>query len=123
MTVCVTSGDCCEGYCYKGICRIPPTASLFLTNLFGKINSQIGCAGLIEECSPSETNCISLCSGLSLLLVAVSAGFGAYSWRRFGHPVAGMVAAFTPIVLGMLTYPFIGIIMSVVLISLLVSKS
>jgi len=83
----------------------------------------MGCAGLIEECAPGETNCISLCNGLSFLLMIVAGGFGAYSWKLFKHPVAGLLAAFTPVAIGLMTYPFIGIILGIVLFTVLLSKS
>jgi hypothetical protein len=83
----------------------------------------MGCAGLVEECSPGEDTCISVCNGLSLMLIVVSGGFGAYTWRSYKHPVAGMVAAFTPVITGLGTYPFVGIIIGIVMFALLISKN
>jgi len=120
---CVTSGECCTGYCEKGICRNPPQISLFITEALGrKITSQFGCTGLIEECDPSETQCISICNGLTSVLALVSVGFGGFVWRSFRHPVPGLVAAFMPIFIGILTYPFVGIVIGVVMLGLLLVK-
>ena len=102
---------------------MPPVTSLFLSGAFSRgLTSQMGCAGLVEECSPGEGTCISLCNGLSFLLVLVAGGFGAYSWKSYNHPVAGLVAAFAPVLTGLGTYPFVGIIFGIIMFSLLVSK-
>jgi hypothetical protein len=91
-------------------------------SLFNSLENFQGCAGLIEECSPDEKRCISVCNGLSGLLLLVSVGFGAYSWRRFNHPVAGIAAAFAPILIGLAIYPFVGIISGILLFALFIYK-
>ncbi|MCX8202258.1 MAG: hypothetical protein N3G74_00380 [Candidatus Micrarchaeota archaeon] len=119
-SVCTTTADCCSGYCENGKCSSAPYQKL---SLFSSLTSQnLGCAGLIEECSPGEKTCISLCNGISLLLVLVAGSFGAFTWTRFKHPVAGLVAAFVPIVIGLAFYPFVGIVSGIILFSLLVYK-
>ncbi|MEM3543800.1 MAG: hypothetical protein QXF07_02145 [Candidatus Micrarchaeia archaeon] len=59
---------------------------------------------------------------MSLLLVLVAGSFGAFTWTRFKHPVAGLLAAFTPILIGVALYPFLGIISGIILFSLLIYK-
>ncbi|MEM3770791.1 MAG: hypothetical protein QXW80_00470, partial [Candidatus Micrarchaeia archaeon] len=119
-SACTTTADCCSGYCENGKCSSAPTQKL---SLFSALTSpNLGCAGLIEECSPDEKTCISLCNGMSLLLVLVAGSFGAFTWTRFKHPVAGLVAAFTPILIGVALYPFLGIISGILLFSLLIYK-
>ncbi len=119
-SACTTTADCCSGYCENGKCSSAPTQKL---SLFSALTSpNLGCAGLIEECSPDEKTCISLCNGMSLLLVLVAGSFGAFTWTRFKHPVAGLVAAFTPILIGVALYPFLGIVSGIILFSLLIYK-
>lgn len=120
---CVTSGECCTGYCEKGVCRDPPKMSLFITEALNKpITSQFACSGLIEECDPSETNCISICNGLTGLLALVSLGFGFFIWREFKHPVPGLVGVFVPILIGLITYPFVGIIIGIIMLGLMLAR-
>ena len=120
---CVTTGECCTGYCEKGMCRDPPQMSLFLAEaLRREITPQFGCTGLIEQCDPSEIQCISICNGLTSVLALVSLGFGGFVWRSFKHPVPGLMAAFMPVLIGTLTYPFVGIVIGVVMLGLLLVK-
>ncbi len=120
---CVTSGECCTGYCENGMCKNPPAMSLFLAEALNKpITSQFACAGLIEECDPSENQCVSICNGLTGILALVSIGFGGYIWREFKHPVPGLVGAFVPVMIGLVTYPFVGIIVGVIMLGLLLAK-
>ncbi|MCS7109353.1 MAG: hypothetical protein NZ903_00970 [Candidatus Micrarchaeota archaeon] len=119
-SACVTTADCCSGYCENGKCTLAPSQKF---SLFDSLNAQnIGCAGLIEECTPNEKNCIAFCNGMMFILVTVAAGFGAFSWMRFKHPVVGLATSFTPILIGLMFYPFIGIITGIILFGLLVSK-
>jgi len=123
MSGCVTSGECCVGYCEKGVCKGPPQTSLFISEALNRpVTSQFGCTGLIEECDPSETQCVSICDGLTGVLALVSFGFGGYVWRSLKHPVPGLVAAFMPVFIGMLTYPFVGIVIGVVMLGLLLVR-
>ena len=120
---CVTSGECCTGYCEKGICKDPPQMSLFIADaLHREVTSQFGCTGLIEQCDPSETQCVSICNGLTGVLALVSFGFGGFVWRSYKHPVPGLLAAFMPVFISMLTYPFVGIVIGIVMLGLLLVK-
>jgi uncharacterized membrane protein len=97
--------------------------SLFLAEALRRdVTSQFGCTGLIEECDPSENQCISICNGLTSVLALVSLGFGGFVWRSYNHPVFGLLAAFMPVFIGMLTYPFVGIVIGVVMLGLLLVK-
>ena len=120
---CVTSGECCTGYCENGMCKDPPQMSLFIAEaLRREITPEFGCTGLIEECDSSETQCISICNGLTSVLALVSLGFGGFVWRSFRHPVPGLLAAFMPVLIGTITYPFVGIVVGVVMLGLLLVK-
>jgi hypothetical protein len=120
---CITSGECCTGYCENGVCRDPPQMSLFIAEALNKpITPQFACTGLIEECNPTETQCISVCNGLTGLLALVSIGFGFFVWREFKHPVPGLIGAFAPVLIGLITYPFVGIILGIIMIGLLFAK-
>jgi hypothetical protein len=77
---------------------------------------------LIEECDPTETQCISIFNGLTGLLALVSLGLGFFVWREFKHPVPGLVGVFIPIFIGLITYPFVGIIIGIVMIGLLLAR-
>ncbi|MEM3431647.1 MAG: hypothetical protein QXW80_05355 [Candidatus Micrarchaeia archaeon] len=120
---CITSGECCTGYCENGICRNPPVMSLFIAEALNKpITSQFACNGLIEECDPTETQCISICNGLTGLLALVSIGFGFFVWREFNHPVPGLVGVFVPVLIGLITYPFVGIIIGIIMLGLMLAR-
>ena len=122
-TACVTSGECCEGYCEGGFCKKPPVTSLFLAEAFRReITPQIGCTGLIDECDPTEKTCISICEGLTGILLLVSAGFGVFTFRLYKNPVPGLFAGFSLIILGLVTYPFVGIVIGVIIFGLLLAK-
>ncbi len=123
VNACVTSGDCCSGYCDGGLCKQPPTMSLFLTDAFSKpLDTNVGCAGLVDECLPGEGNCVSVCSGITGVFILISLAIGFLVWRIFNHPVPGLVGVFIPILLGISTYPFVGVIIGLLIIGLLLSK-
>lgn len=122
-SVCITTADCCSGYCDNGKCKLPKSTSLFFLDSVSTVFSRSGCSGLIEECSPDEKTCISLCNGLYILLIASSIGLGFYLWRLFTHPVIGIGSALLPILIGIALYPFIGIIFAILLFSFVYSKS
>ncbi len=123
-SICTTTADCCSGYCENGRCASAPTTSLFfMDSLSGGVSSQIGCSGLIDECSPIEGTCVSLCNGLTMLLLLVSAGFGVYTWLHYKHPVAGLVGGSMPVIIGLATYPFVGIVIGIIMFALLASRS
>jgi len=122
-TACVTSGECCEGYCEGGYCRQPPSMSLFLAEaLRRQITPQVGCVGLVDECDPSEQTCVTVCNGLTALLFLVAAGFGAFISRAYSHPVPGLFAGFSLILISLVTYPFVGILLGVIILGLILAK-
>lgn len=118
--VCSVSGECCAGYCEGGLCRTAPVMSLFVAEALKKpVTAEVGCAGLVEECLPGEQSCFSICNALTGLLLVVSAGTGGIVWRRIGHPVPGIVAAFVPIGVGLMFYPFVGMVVGLLTLALL----
>ena len=121
-SVCTTTADCCSGYCENGKCISPKSTSFFFLDSISSAFSRSGCSGLIEECSPDERTCISYCNGLNILLIASAAGLGAYLWSLFANPVIGLVAAFLPIVIGISTYPFVGIISAIFIFTFVYSR-
>jgi hypothetical protein len=123
VSVCTTTADCCSGYCENGKCTSPKSTSLFFLDSISSAFSRSGCSGLIEECSPDEKTCISSCNGLNILLIASSAGLGAYLWSFFSNPVIGLSAAFLPIIIGISTYPFVGIISAIFIFTFVYSRS
>jgi hypothetical protein len=78
-----------------------------------------GCAGLVEECLPGEVGCIAICGALTFLMLASALSSGLYSWRRFNHPVPGIIAVIVPLLVGMLLYTFVGIISAFAIIVML----
>ena len=119
-SACATTGECCSGYCEEGRCVAPPTTSLFISEAIKKpLSSQVGCSGLIEECLPGEYSCISLCNGLTAVLLIVAGGVGAFIWRKFEHPVFGIAGAFIPIFVGLVTYPFVGAIIGLIIVAMM----
>jgi hypothetical protein len=122
-SVCTTTADCCSGYCENGKCTSPKSTSLFFLDSISSAFSRSGCSGLIEECSPDEKTCVSYCNGLNMLLIASSAGLGAYLWSFFANPVIGLAAAFLSIIIGISTYPFVGIISAIFIFTFVYSRS
>ena len=119
----MTSADCCSGYCdINGQCNVPQETSLFIGKTFSKLDLQVGCVGLIQECDASETNCISICNGLTFLLALVAGGSGAFVWKQYKHPVPGATAAIVPLLIGLSTYPFVGIIVGLMLFGILLAR-
>jgi hypothetical protein len=122
-SVCTTTADCCSGYCENGKCTSPKSTSLFFLDSISSAFSRSGCSGLIEECSPDEKTCVSYCNGLNILLIVSSAGLGAYLWSFFANPVIGLAAAFLSIIIGISTYPFVGIISAIFIFTFVYSRS
>jgi len=114
VNACSASGECCTGYCDEGQCRTPPTTSSFL---FSKPLQ--GCAGMIDECLPGEGGCIAICGALTFLLLASVFSAGAFTWRRFNHPVPGVAAAAISLLVGLMFYSFVGIITAFAIIAML----
>jgi hypothetical protein len=97
--------------------------SLFLAEaLRRQITPQVGCVGLVDECDPSEQTCVTVCNGLTALLFLVAAGFGAFISRAYSHPVPGLFAGFSLILISLVTYPFVGILLGVIILGLILAK-
>jgi len=114
ISACSSSGECCDGYCEDGLCKIAPTMSLFTLSKPFK-----GCAGIVEECLPGEGSCFMLCDVLTALLLISAVGVGLVAWRIFEHPAAGVAATIIPALLGLVTYPLVGIVVGLLAIALL----
>jgi hypothetical protein len=118
---CRTSGECCSGYCdYKegetaGVCRSAPTITLFSSEILKRPITEIGCAGLVEGCF-GEGTCISFCNTLSALVALISVGGMGISFKRFKNPIVAFISLIIPIGAGLLLYPFVGIIIGILLI-------
>lgn len=118
--VCSSSGECCRGYCEEGLCVASPSMSLFLKeSLQRPLKTEIGCAGLIDECLVGETDCFSLCSALTVLLLTTSVGAGAITWSRFDNPLGGILMTLLPIGIGFMFYPFVAIPAAILIILIL----
>jgi len=120
VQTCVRSGDCCTGYCEQGRCKLPPSMAPFIIRKPGSMLS--GCAGLIQECLPGEQGCISICNAMTFLLAIVGAGTMFAFWKTYKHPVIAIGSLAIPIALSIITYPFVGVIISLLMIGMLFAK-
>jgi hypothetical protein len=94
--------------------------SLFLKeSLYRPLKTEIGCAGLIDECLVNETDCFSLCSALTVLLLTTSVGAGTIAWARYNSPLGGILMTILPIGIGFVFYPFVAIPAAILIIILL----
>ena len=118
IETCVRSSDCCEGYCEEGTCKLLPKMVSFI----GSKPTFSGCTGMIQECLPGEQGCISICNAMTILLAIVAAGTLFAFWRIYNNSVIAIVGAAIPILISLLTYPFAGIIISLLMIGLMFVK-
>ncbi|MEM2200011.1 MAG: sodium/calcium exchanger protein [Thermoplasmata archaeon] len=114
-TLCTSSGECCSGYCDEGYCKPAPKISLFAADVLKKPISEIGCAGLVEECF-GEGTCISFCNIITGLVALVSIGNAGISFKKYKNPIVSFISLLLPIAVGILFYPFVGVLIGLILI-------
>jgi hypothetical protein len=122
VQTCVRSADCCAGYCDQGRCKLPPSMAPFIIRNPDSGSLLSGCAGLIQECLPGEQGCISICNAMTFLLAIVGAGTMFAFWKTYKHPAIAIGSLAIPIVLSIITYPFVGVIISLLMIGMLFAK-
>jgi hypothetical protein len=81
-----------------------------------------GCAGLIRECLPGDQGCISICNAMTFLLAIVAAGTAFAFWKIYNNPVIAIVATAIPIAISLITYPFAGVIIALLMIGMMFAK-
>ena len=101
---CNRTGECCVGYCDAGMCVLPP----------GKVSV----FGLWPKpgCAPYEMTGILgfiICDLMWLYILAV-ASVGAYYSRKEENKMIPILMFILPILIGLLTYPFVGLLTGLV---------
>lgn len=119
-TICVASGDCYEGYCEGGLCKSPPRMGLFLETLLRK-PAEVGCVGIVE-CLPGQAGCIHFCSAITAILAVVAVGVGAAIFKVTGNALYAGAGITIPAAMALVTYPFIGAIVGIILIALIIAR-
>lgn len=120
VSLCSSSGECCTGYCDNNVCKSAPVITLFLGEIIKRPISEVGCAGLVEECF-GEGTCISFCNILTSIVALVAIGNAGISLRKYRNPIISFISLLVPIAVGILFYPFVGIIVGLLLILFYVS--
>lgn len=66
--------------------------------------------------------CLYFCNAVTGILAFVAVGIGLLIWRSVGHPVPGIAAAAVPVIIALVTYPFVGVVVGVLIVGLIFAR-